>query len=102
MGYTYKHVEALLEGKSVEFRPTGNSMSGRIESGQLVKVDPITAETPLKPGDVVLAKVHGRLFLHLIVRIDDAGRFLIGNNHGHHNGWTKRASVFGKFRPASL
>lgn len=46
-------------------------------------------------GDVVLTKVKGRwIDAHKITKIDADGRFLISNNKGHDNGWTKK--VFGR------
>jgi hypothetical protein len=42
---------------------------------------------------VVLCKVHGTYYLHLITA-KDGQRFQISNNKGHVNGWTK--TIFGK------
>ena len=39
MGWATKYIEQLSRGEAVQFRPRGNSMSGKIESGQLVTVD---------------------------------------------------------------
>ena len=35
MGWAARHIEKLRAGGTVSFRPRGNSMSGKIESGQL-------------------------------------------------------------------
>ena len=43
MGWASQYVEKLLKGQTVQFRPRGNSMSGKIESGQLVTVVPLHA-----------------------------------------------------------
>jgi hypothetical protein len=51
----------------VQFRPRGGSMRGKIESGQLCTVVPALDE--LRVGDVVLCKVNGRQYLHLIKAI---------------------------------
>lgn len=67
-------------------------MKGKIESGQLCTVDPVDPTT-LKPGDIVLCRVKGKEYLHIIKTIDGS-RFQIGNNRGRINGWTK--SIFGK------
>jgi hypothetical protein len=41
-------------------------------------------------GDIVFAKVKGRwIDSHLITKKDADGRYMISNNHGHDNGWTK-------------
>ena len=92
----FSEVAALLEsGDRVTFRPHGNSMTPRIESGQLVTLDPDTSN--IKRGDVVLARVHGNLLLHLVRAWKVQGgkkRYLIGNNHGKINGWTSK--IYGK------
>ncbi len=38
MGWASKYIEVLQRGEFVKFRPRGNSMSGKIEGGQLVTV----------------------------------------------------------------
>lgn len=86
-------VEPLQEGKSVLVKGVGNSMTPRLVSGQIVRVDPITLDTVLSKGDVVLAKVKGSFYLHKITAIK-GGQYQISNNHGHVNGWTNK--VFGK------
>jgi hypothetical protein len=86
------HVEALQAGKTVQFRPRGNSMQPRIESGQLVTVRPC-GPREAKLGDIVLCKVDGRQWLHLVKAVGSDGRYQIGNNKGHINGWT--SDVFG-------
>jgi hypothetical protein len=59
MGWARVHVERLRAGETVSFRPRGNSMSGKIESGQLCTVAPVDPAT-LEVGDIVLCKVNGR------------------------------------------
>ncbi len=69
-------------------------MSGRIESGQLCTVIPLgTAE--LAVGDIVLCRVRGAEYLHLIKAIQGQ-RYQIGNNRGRINGWIGRTSIFGR------
>lgn len=80
-------------GETVLIRPRGHSMKGRVEDGSLVTVTPCEAES-LKVGDVVLVRVKGRDYLHLIKAINQ-GRFLIGNNRGGINGWVGRNAVYG-------
>lgn len=69
-------------------------MSPRIESGQLCTVAPVTA-TDLAVGDVVLCKVRGAEYLHLVTAVDGS-RFQIGNNRGHTNGWVGAHAIFGR------
>lgn len=84
----------LRSGQTVSFRPTGQSMKGRIESGQLCTVAPVDPAT-LSVGDIVLCKVGGNEFLH-IVRAIDGARFQIGNNRGFINGWLGPSAIYGK------
>jgi len=95
MGKAYKEHEtmnmhqafnAVANGENVSIRPKGNSMTGRIESGQLVTIEPVHFDK-LEEGDIVLCKVHGRVYLHLVKALQH-GRALIGNNRGGTNGWT--------------
>jgi hypothetical protein len=69
-------------------------MAGKIESRQLCTVQPVDAAS-LKVGDIVLCKVKGREYLHLIKAIQGA-RFQIGNNRGRINGWITANAIFGK------
>jgi hypothetical protein len=93
VGWASKYIEALQRGEFVKFRPRGNSMSGKVESGQLVTVGPVGSHK-LIAGDIVLCKVNGIQYLHLVKAI--AGdRVQIGNNKGRINGWTARRNVFG-------
>jgi hypothetical protein len=69
-------------------------MKGRIESGQLCTVAPVDTTT-LKVGDIVLCRVSGKEYLHLVKAIQGT-RFQIGNNKGNINGWVRPNSIFGK------
>ncbi|WP_441289885.1 hypothetical protein ACSRUE_04160 [Sorangium sp. KYC3313] len=69
-------------------------MTPRIRSGQLCTVEPVDPAT-VEVGDIVLCKVRGAEYLHLVKAIRD-GRFQIANNHGHVNGWISPAAIFGK------
>lgn len=94
MGWAIQHIERLRAGETVQFRPRGHSMTPRIESGQLCTVEPVDP-TQLAVGDVVLCRVRGSEYLHL-VRAIQGGRFQIGNNHGGVNGWVGRRGIFGR------
>lgn len=85
--------DQLQEGKTVTFNPRGNSMMPRIKSGQDVTVAPVDTKD-VNVGDVVLCKVAGKIFLHLVKAIDNTKGFQIGNNKGHINGWTR--TIYGK------
>lgn len=69
-------------------------MRGRVESGQLVTVEPVDAAL-LQVGDIVLCAVRGAQYLHL-VRAIRGGQFQIGNNRGGVNGWVTARSIYGR------
>lgn len=89
-----QYIELLKQGQTVKFRPHGNSMQPRIESGQLVTVEPVNGRV-INVGDVVLCKVDGRQWLHLVTAIGSDGRYQISNNKGHVNGWCTASNIFG-------
>ena len=94
MGWASRYIEKLCAGETVSFRPHGHSMTGRIESGQLctvVRFDPAMLEV----GDIVLCKVAGNEYLHIVKAIEN-GRYQIGNNRGFINGWIGPQSIYGK------
>jgi hypothetical protein len=94
MGWATPHIDKLRRGETVQFRPRGNSMSGKIESGQLCTVVPVNA-ADLQIGDIVLCKVNGFQYLHL-VKARQGERFQIGNNRGRINGWIGSNGIYGK------
>ncbi len=82
-------------GETVEFRPTGNSMVPLIQSRQTVRVEPVDP-SKVEVGDVVLARVAGSTYLHLVSAVDhDRARVQISNNRGRVTGWTGHARVYG-------
>lgn len=85
----------VAAGATVEFRPTGGSMVPLIRSRQLVTVAPVDADR-VEVGDIVLARVSGTVYLHLVSAIDQARkRVQISNNRGRINGWTSHDRIFG-------
>lgn len=93
MSWATGYIEKLLEGETVQFRPRGNSMKGKIESGELVTIEPL-GDRELQKGDIVLCKVNGSQYLHLIKAIQGE-RYQIGNNIGRINGWISKNSIYG-------
>jgi hypothetical protein len=69
-------------------------MAGKIEPGQLCTVEPVDASL-LAVGDIVLCKVNGREYLHLVKAIQ-GNRVQIGNNRGRINGWVPAGAIFGR------
>jgi len=86
-------VEKLGNGEEIKFRPRGNSMKPKINSGDLITVTPEIGE--LSVGDIVFCKVKGNHYVHLI-KAKDKSRYQIGNNRGGINGWVGENSIFGK------
>ena len=86
-------VEALLSGETITSKEAGNSMLPILKSKQPVVLQP-TDWTKVKEGDIVFCKVRGNYYTHLVKGTNEKRGVLIGNNHGHLNGWTKQ--VYGK------
>lgn len=91
MAWADSYIQKLQTGSEVSFRPRGNSMVPKINSGELVTVSPDI--TDVKKGDIVLCKVNGNQYLHLVTSLDGK-RYQISNNQGHINGWT--SVLYGK------
>ena len=85
----------LRQGKTCVVVGYGNSMTPLLESGEAVIMEPVDEETKLKKGDVVLVKVKGHYYCHLISAIRRKS-FQISNNHKHVNGWVSRKNIFGR------
>ena len=69
-------------------------MRGRIESGQLVTLAPVSP-ADVQVDDAVLVAWRGNYLLHLVKEIND-DQVLIGNNVGKINGWVSFGAVKGK------
>lgn len=95
MGWADHYIKILSDGGTAIFRPRGNSMTPRIKSGDLVRVEPITDVYEIRKNDIVLCRVNGRQYLHLVLASDEKKGFQIGNMRGNINGWTHQ--VYGKF-----
>ena len=93
MSWATHHISKLQQGQTVQFRPRGHSMKGKIASGQLVTVEPLN-DRKLEPGNVVLCKVNGSQYLHLVKAVQ-GNRYQIGNNIGRINGWVTKSSIYG-------
>lgn len=95
MAWATHYIASLKANETVSFRPRGHSMKGKIESGQLCTVEPIQDPASLRVGDIVLCKVNGHQYLHLIKAIQGK-RFQIGNNVGGINGWVTSNQIYGR------
>ena len=90
-------IELLKINKTVTFTAHGNSMSPKIENKEEVTVSSNTSN--LSIGNIVLCRVKGNYYLHLIKAVkivkNKGKRFLIANNKGRENGWIGQSSIFG-------
>lgn len=89
----YERLKSDLEstGKG-RMKAFGSSMLPILKSGSQL----IFEKAPeYKIGDIVFCKVKGRYIdAHKIVKTDAHKGFLIANNHGFENGWTR--TIYGK------
>lgn len=70
----------------------GNSMLPILKSGSFLT---FKKETNYEVKDIVFCKVKGRFIdAHKIIKTHTDKGFLIANNHGYENGWTRQ--IFGK------
>ncbi|HEX2620579.1 MAG TPA: S24/S26 family peptidase [Phototrophicaceae bacterium] len=95
MNWATHAIEKLQRGETAQIRPRGHSMQGKVNDGDLVTVEPCDPAA-LEVGDIVLVKVKGNIYLHLIkAKAHANGRFLIGNNRGGTNGWVGVNCIYG-------
>ncbi len=94
MSWASHAIETLGKGQIAKVRPRGHSMKGKVEDGALVTLEPCDPAT-LAVGDVVLVRVHGQIYLHLIKAINQQ-RYLISNNRGGINGWVGPNAIYGR------
>lgn len=75
-------------------------MTPKIKSGELCTVEPVADGDEIREGDVVLCKVKGRSFLHLVSAVKNVtkndGQYQISNMRGHINGWVSRRAIYGR------
>lgn len=95
MSWATRYIQQLQAGETVSFRPRGNSMVPLVNSGDLCTVRPLQDGESLAKGDIVLCRVRGAQYLHLVSAIK-GHEVQISNNRGRVNGWTPRTSVYGK------
>lgn len=86
----------LSNGETCKVTGIGNSMTPILKSRQAVICEPVTKDSKLEKRNIVLCKVNGHYYLHLIHAIKNDSQYLIGNNHGHMNGWISKNKIYGK------
>lgn len=103
--YTYsglenlETVQKLSEGHTCKVTGIGNSMTPILKSRQPVICIPVKEDTEINKRDIVMCKANGHFYLHLVWASRQHGddfQYLIGNNHGHANGWVYRKHIYGK------
>lgn len=94
MSWVKKTLDAIKKKQDVQVRPHGGSMRGRIESGQLVTIQPAGIDD-IQVNDIVFVRWRGNYLLHIAKEISEE-RVLIGINVGKINGWVKGEDVLGK------
>lgn len=93
MSWADNAIRQLQAGYVTSIEPRGNSMTGKVESGDRVVLFPII--NPPEKDDIVLVKVKGKVYLHLVKAVQGK-RFQIGNNRGGVNGWVGIGAIYGK------
>lgn len=83
-------VEKLEKGETIISREPGNSMTPILQSREPVILQPENDWNNFKKGDIAYIKIHGRFYTHLVHGVSEKDGLLIGNNHGHIQGWTKK------------
>ena len=89
--YLFLIKELEIKGQG-EKTVIGNSMTPIIKSGSTLL---FKRQDEYEVSDIVFCKVRGRYIdAHKILKKNLAKGYLIGNNHGWENGWTK--TIYGK------
>lgn len=87
--------DRVASGETATFRQTGNSMAPLIRNRDEVVVVPVDPDL-VEVGDIVLTRVAGNVYVHMVKAVDrHRRRVLIGNNRGRTNGWTGYERVYG-------
>src|SRR5688500_2030717 len=94
MSWASHAIDALKRGETAEVRPRGHSMKGKVNDGALVTLESCEPAS-LAVGDIVLVRVRGNVYLHLMKAIN-GHTFQIGNNKGGINGWIGSNCIYGK------
>ena len=93
-------VERLERGECIISREPGNSMVPILRSREPVVLEPMKDWNKFKKGDIAYIKIHGNYYTHLVHGVDKDKGLLIGNNHGHIQGWTKKIYAKAHLIPA--
>ena len=84
--------EKLEKNELATMTVFGSSMMPIIKSGSTLEFQRFDS---YEIGDIVFCRVENHYIdAHKIVKKDDRRGYLIANNHGHENGWTRH--IYGK------
>jgi len=98
MNKYYRLQQDLSEKQTGKMKCFGQSMTPILKSGSLLTF--VKQET-YEIGDIVFCKVKGRFIdAHKITKVHPSRGFMIANNHGWENGWTK--VIYGKATQAEF
>ena len=67
----------------------GNSMLPKLDNPTM---NTYITQDSYEVGDIVFCKVRGYIDSHLITQKNEQRGYMISNNHGHQNGWSKKAT----------
>ena len=96
MSWADEAIESLAQGAYTRIQARGTAMTGKVNEGDMVTLE-YCEPRKLVLGDIVLVKVKGTVYLHLIAAINTKeGRFQIGNTRGEIKGWVSGAAIYGK------
>lgn len=89
----YERLKQELEEKGQgQMKCFGSSMMPILKSGSLITFQ---KQETYEVGNAVFCKVKGRYIdCHFITAVDAQKGYLISNNRGHDNGWTR--TIFGR------
>ena len=99
MNWASHAILALGRGETCTVTPHGNSMRPLVESGATVTLAPYGEEQEPAVNDIVLVKVRGSVYLHLVKAVRgraEARQYQIGNNQGGINGWVSLRAIYGR------
>jgi phage repressor protein C with HTH and peptisase S24 domain len=84
----YERIKSTLKESGVgKMKAFGNSMLPIFKSGSLLTYE---VKDKYEIGDIVFCKVRGKYIeAHKITKIDEKKGYMIANNKGFENGWTK-------------
>ena len=87
-----RFLKDLETNGTAKMKVFGQSMKPRVKHGSTLTYQKADV---YEVGDIVCCKVKSRIIkAHLITQVDGTGRYMISNNHGYENGWTR--NIFAK------